>query len=136
MKTFKDWLTLGLAMALAAVVTFEVVTRMPHAAPSPSPAPVVDGVKLGKAYAPQVLSSLSDAWNAAADALAQGKSMAEAQAVLQQSWQSARAKAFTASVAPEFSRVLAEATEPRDAAQRAQVVSLWRDFAKGVKGGR
>jgi hypothetical protein len=137
-KTFKDWLTLGLAMALTAVVTFEVVTRLPHAAPSPSPspAPAVNGVKLGKAYAPQVLSTLADSWNAAADALAQGKSMAEAQATLQQSWQSARARAFVASVAPEFTKVIAEATEPKDAAQRAQVVSLWRDFAKGVKGGR
>lgn len=136
MKTFKDWLTLGLGMALAALVTFEVVTRRPHGEPAPSPVPVVDGAKLGRAYAPQVLSTLSDAWNAAADTLARGKSMAEARASLQQNWQAARARAFVASTAPEFAKVIAEGTEPKDAAQRAQVEALWRAFARGLKGGR
>jgi hypothetical protein len=132
-KTFKDWSILVLGMTLAAMTTFEVVTRVYR--PSSIPA-AVDGAKLGRAYAPQVVSTLSDAWNAAADALGQGKSVAEAQAALQQSWQAARAKAFAASVAPDFSKVLAEGVEPKDDAQRAQVVALWRSFARGLKGGR
>jgi hypothetical protein len=133
-KTFKDWLILALGMALASVATFEVVTRLPHAAPKPKP--LVDGAKLGRAYAPQVVSTLSDAWNAAADALSQGKSVAEAQATLQQNWQAARAKAFVASTAPEFAKVLADGTEPKDDTQRAAAVALWRSFARGLKGGR
>ena len=134
MKTFKDWMILVLGMALAAVATFEVVTRLPHAAPSPAPA--VDGAKLGRAYASSGVATLSDAWGAAADSLGRGKTVAEAQAALQQNWQAARAKAFVASVAPEFSKVLADGAEPKDDAQRARVVALWRGFARGLKGGR
>ena len=135
MKTYKDWLILVMGMAMASLATFEVVSRLPHAAPSPTPA--VDGAKLGRAYATTVVATLSDAWVAAADALGQGKTVAEAQAALQQGWQAARAKAFAASVTPEFSRVLADGAEPKDAAQRAEVVALWRAFAAGLtKGGR
>lgn len=134
MKTPKDWLILVLGMALAALTTYEVVTRQAH--PAPSPAAVVDGAKLGRAYATTVVATLSDAWNAAADSLGQGKTMAEAQAALQQNWQAARAKAFVAAVAPEFAKVLTEGAEPKDDAQRAQVVALWRAFARGLKGGR
>ena len=85
------------------------------------PQPAVNG-RLGRAFARVAASTLADAWIAAADALTQGKTMAEAQAALQQNWQAARAKAFVATVAPEFAKVIAEATEPKDAAQRAEVV--------------
>src|SRR6202012_822507 len=105
-KTFKDWMILARGMAPAALVTFEVVTRLPHAAPTPAPA--VDGAKLGRAYATSVVATLSDAWSTAADALGQGKTVAQAQAALQQNWQAERAKAFTAAVSPEFAKVLAE----------------------------
>jgi hypothetical protein len=44
--------------------------------------------------------------------------------------------ARAASVAPEFAKTLAEGAEPKDDAQRAQVVALWRSFARGLKGGR
>ena len=81
-------------------------------------------------------ATLSEAWDAAADALVQGKTVAEAQATLQQTWKAARAKAFVASVAPEFAKVLPEGAEPKDDAQRAQVVALWKAFATGLKGGR
>lgn len=134
MKTSKDWLILVLGMVLAALMTFEVVTRLPH--PAPSPSSVVDGAKLGRAYAPEVISTLSDAWNAAADTLAQGKTVAEAQATLQQTWQAGRAKAFAATVAPAFAAALPEGAEPKDDAQRARVAALWRAFARGLKGGR
>ncbi len=134
MKTFKDWLILGLGMALAVLTTFEVVTRQPQETPGPVPA--VDGATLGRAYATTVVATLSDAWNAAADALVRGQTMAEAQATLQQNWQAARAKAFVASVAPEFARALPEGDEPKDDAQRDAVVALWRAFARGLKGGR
>jgi hypothetical protein len=132
-KTYRDYVILALAMALTGVATYEVTTRLPHAAPSPTPA--VDGAKLGRAYATTVVATLSDAWDAAADALGQGKTVAEAQAALQQTWQAGRAKAFAAAVTPEFSRVLAEGAEPKDDAQRAQVVALWRAFAAGLKKG-
>lgn len=135
MKTFKDWLILGMGLALAALATFDVVSRF-HAAPAPTTVPTVDGAKLGRAYAKTVVSTLSDAWNAAADAVGQGKTMAEAQAALQQNWQAARSKAFAASTAPEFAKVLADGAEPKDEAQRGEVAALWRAFARGLKGGR
>ncbi len=96
----------------------------------------VDGAALGRAYAPAVVSTLSDAWSAAADALAQGKTVSGAQAVLQDTWKANRVSAFTAKVAPGFTKVMAEATEPKDPTQRAEVVALWRGFARGLKGGR
>jgi hypothetical protein len=134
-KTYKDWLILVLGMALASLATFEVVTRLSsHGVPGPGSA--VDGAMLGRAYAPVVVATLSDAWNAAADALGRGQTVAQAQAALQQNWQAGRTKAFAASVAPEFAKVLPEGSEPKDDAQRAAVVALWRAFAKGLKGGR
>ena len=100
------------------------------------PSVVVNGRGLGRSYAPQVASSLGDAWLAAADAIERGQSMTEAQAALQKAWQDSRVRAFSAGVAPEFSRVLPEGQEPTDPVLRARVVKLWRDFAAGLKGGR
>jgi hypothetical protein len=129
-KTIKDWLLLLVGLALAGLVTFDLVSRRPASPAPPTPA------ALGRAYATTVVATLADAWIAAADALEKGKAVADARSALQDGWQAARTKAFVASVAPEFAKVLAEGAEPKDAAQRAQAVALWREFARGLKGGR
>ena len=137
MKSIKHWLLLGLGVGgfLATAVTLDLVKHVPTST-STAPVILVDGEKLGRAYAPTVVASLSEAWNAAADALGQGKSLTESQEILQQTWQELRAKAFVADVGPDFAKVLPEGTEPIDDAQRAEVVALWRAFARGLKGGR
>ncbi len=119
-------------LAIAGVVTYDHFVPPGPAAPRS----IVNGKALGRSFAPSVSSGLGDAWLAAADALEQGKAVSDAQAALQSAWQTARIKAFTATVAPEFSKVLAEGAEPADPTQRAAVVKLWRDFAAGLKGGR
>ena len=121
-----------------AVVVLAGVVAYDHLAPRGPAVPqsIVNGKALGRAFAPSVSSSLGDAWLAAADELEQGKGMSDAQTALQAAWQDARTKAFAAKVAPEFSKVLAEGSEPTDPAKRAEVVKLWRDFAAGLKGGR
>jgi hypothetical protein len=136
-KPIKHWLLVGtgLGLFLATAVTLDLVSQVPRN-PPPVTMTRVDGAQLGKAYARSVVASLSESWNAAADTLAQGKSMAEAQETLQQTWQELRVKDFVAGVAPDFAQVLAEGSEPRDDAQRAEVVALWRAFARGLKGGR
>ncbi|WP_435005801.1 hypothetical protein P12x_003574 [Tundrisphaera lichenicola] len=97
---------------------------------------VVNGRALGRAYAPIVVSSLADGWIAAAEALERGQSVSEAQGVLQSTWQSIRTREFRAKVAPEFSSILPEGSEPTDPARRTEVIRLWREFAEGLKGGR
>ena len=122
---------------LAVLLLAGVVVHDRFEAGGPSgPRPIVNGKALGRSFAPTVASNLGDAWLAAADALERGKTMSEAQAALQLAWQDARVKAFTAKVAPEFVKVLAEGQEPTNPAERAEVVKLWRDFAAGLKGGR
>jgi hypothetical protein len=122
---------------LALLLLAGVVVHDHFEADGPSgPRSTVNGKALGRSFAPTVASNLGDAWLAAASTLEQGKTMSEAQVALQQAWQDARIKAFTAKVAPEFIKVLPEGQEPTNPAERAEVVRLWRDFASGLKGGR
>lgn len=129
---FRDYLTPALVLLLGGVMAYD------HLAPKDvAVAPTgVNGKALGHKFAGSVAASFGDAWESAAETLAAGKSIAEAQATMQTTWQEGRAKAFATVVAPEFSKVLGEGSEPADAAQRASVVQLWRDFATGLKGGR
>ena len=133
MKSFKDLLLVAMGLAIGGLATFVVIDVRSHAPAAPT---AVNGAALGRTYAPMVVSTLSDAWIVAADALAQGKTVTEAQTILQDKWKVDRGAAFTAKVSPGFARVLTEATEPKDAAQRAEVVALWKSFASGLKGGR
>lgn len=134
MQKLKEWFMPAAVLALAMVVAYDHLA--PRRADVTDAVKAVDGAALGRAFAPTLAATLSDAWLAAADAIAKGKGVAEAQGVLQDAWKKARIDAFVAKVAPEFAKVLAEGTEPRDDAQRAAVAKLWRDFARGLKGGR
>ena len=129
----RDVFTPVLVLMLGGVVAYDHF--VPHE-PAVVPAAAVDGKALGRQFAGSVATAFGDAWVAAADTLEQGKSISDAQATLQTKWQDGRTKAFTTLVAPEFSKILGEGAEPTDAAQRAAVVKLWRDFAAGLKGGR
>ncbi len=129
---FRDFLTPMILLALAGVVAYDHLSPREPAVASP----VVNGKTLGRKFAGTVASSFGDAWLSAANTLEQGKTVADAQAAMQASWQEGRAKAFSAQVAPEFSKVLGEGAEPTDPTKRAEVVKLWRDFATGLKGGR
>lgn len=136
MKTFtavfRDILSPALILVLSGIVAYDHFK--PHEASSPSAA--VDGNALGRKYAPTVCSTLGDAWGKAADMLESGHSVTESIGTLQAAWQEDRVSAFSKQVAPEFARVLPEGTEPADPAKRAEVVKLWREFSKGLKGGR
>lgn len=129
---FRDLITPLLVIGLAGVIAFDHF--LPHDRDA-RPA-LVDGKALGRSFAPLAASALADGWIAAADAMDSGKSVAEAQAILQAAWKEARVKAFAAKVAPALGVVLPEGAEPNDPAKRAEVSKLWRDFAAGLKGGR
>jgi hypothetical protein len=129
-KTIKDWLLVLMGVALAGLLTFDYVSRRQANPTPPTPA------ALGRVYAKTVVVTLADAWIAAADALEKGKSVVESRKALQDGWQAARTKAFVEGVAPEFAKVLPEGSEPKDATQRAQAIAFWREFARGLKGGR
>ena len=119
-------------LTLAGVLLFTHLHAPPAAAPHDH---AINGVALGKAYAPTLAGTYADAWVAAARALEEGKAVADAQKAMQDTWQAERIAAFKKDVEPGFSLVLPAGTEPTDAARRAEVVRLWRDFAKGLKGG-
>ncbi|GAC1475463.1 MAG: hypothetical protein NVSMB9_28070 [Isosphaeraceae bacterium] len=99
----------------------------------PPPTPTVKGEALGRAYSTWLLSTYADSWLVAAKALEEGHSVAEAQQILQSSWNESRTQAFRSQVQPAFSVFLSEEKEPLDPAQRARVVSLWRSFATGLR---
>jgi hypothetical protein len=134
MKTLKELLSPLSFLLLAGVVVFDHLA--PNRAPAPPPVPVVDGRVLGKTYAPILLASYADAWLAAAKTLEEGKSVSEAQKALQDTWKDERVKAFTDHVAASFALVLPEGAEPSTPEKRTEVVELWRDFARGLKGDR
>jgi hypothetical protein len=134
MKTLKDYLT-PVSVLVFTVVAF-IDHRIHRPVRPPSPVPTVTGQVLGRSYAPLLLSGYSDAWLAAAQTLEEGKSVADAQTALQETWKAARVKSFTDHVAPSFGLVLAEGDEPSTPEKRAQVVKLWRDFARGLRGDR
>jgi hypothetical protein len=131
MKTLKDAVTPLVMLILTATILYD------HFSPrsAPAPAPTVNATALGRTYGPVLLSTYADAWLAAAKVLDEGKPVAEAQKTLQETWKTVRVKAFTEEVAPVFGLVLPEGTEPASPEKRAQVVELWRSFAKGLKGG-
>jgi hypothetical protein len=130
MTKIKDYLTPASVLVLAGVLLFNHVTTQP----TPSPSPAVNGVALGRSFAPVLASSYADGWLAAAKVLEDGKPVADAQKALQETWKEGRTKAFVADVVPGFSVVLPEGAEPASPEKRAQVVELWRSFAKGLKG--
>jgi hypothetical protein len=130
MKTIKDVVAVVLILVLGGVVLFDRLA--PRQAPAPLPVPAVSGQVLGRAYAPLFLASYSDAWLAAARVLEEGKPVAEAQKTLQETWKDARVKAFTNHVGSSFALVLPAGAEPTTPEKRAQVVKLWRDFARGL----
>ena len=133
MKTLKDALTPLAILILSATILYDHFST--RNVPGPTPTPTVNGTALGKKYAPVLVSTYADAWLAAAKVVEDGKPIAEAQKTLQESWKEARVKAFTDEVGPTFAVVLPEGTEPSSPERRAQVVELWRTFAKGLKGG-
>jgi hypothetical protein len=102
----------------------------------PAPVAAADGVALGRSYAPVLASTYGDGWTAAADSLEKGGTVGDAQKALQDTWRDARERAFAARAVPAFARVLPEGAEPSTPEKRAEVVKLWRDFARGLKGGK
>jgi hypothetical protein len=102
----------------------------------PAPVAAADGVALGRAYAPVLASTYGEAWQAAAKAVAEGKTIADAQKVVQDTWRESRERAFAAKVAPAFSRVLPEGAEPATPEKRAEVARMFHDFGAGLKGGK
>lgn len=134
MKNFKALLMPAALLILSGVVIYDrfLDPTRNHS----NPVGPVSGATLGRGYALVVTSTLGEAWNIAAQAVVDGKSVAEARKDLQDYWLAARTKTFTATVIPEFSKVLPEGTEPKSTEDRAAVAKLWRDFAKGLKGGR
>ena len=132
MRAFKDYGTPVSLLILSGVVLFDHVSLLAM----PRPEPAINAQVLGRAYAPSLVNSYADGWVAAAKTLEEGKSVAEAQKALQETWREARLQAFRTEVAPVFAIVLPEGTEPADATKRAQVAILWRAFAKGLRAGR
>lgn len=118
------------AVILAAAGWFAYDRLGPGPAP---PDPRVNAATLGKSYAPKLADACADGWESAAATLESGKTVAESLAAFKAAWSDSLRKAFASEVKPTFALVLPEGTEPADAAKRAEVVKLWRDFAAGLR---
>jgi hypothetical protein len=130
---------IALNVLFVVVVLFALFWRAtPRPGPNPPspPAPTVDAATTGRQFVPILGSTYGDAWLAAADAMEQGKSVPEAQKILQDKWKDARTKEFLAKVKPVFEAVMPEGEDPGDPAKRKAIAELWRDFGRGLKGAR
>ena len=134
MRAIKDYATPISVLIMAGVMLYDHLAPT-NVTPVVPVDPTVNGQTLGKEYGTALLASYADAWNAAATTLESGKTVAEAQKSLQDTWQEGRSKAFQAKVAPAFSQILPAGTEPADATKRTQVAQLWRAFATGLAAG-
>ena len=128
----KDQQRLRTALAVLATVGLVHVTQADRTG-DPGRPTLDRGEQLGRAYAPAVLKTYADAWDAAAAALAEGKTVAQSQALLQETWKRERSRAFNEGARPEFLELLPEGQEPADPQERARVVSFWKSFAKGMR---
>lgn len=102
--------------------------------PAPEPIPHVNGVAVGKQYAPALLDSFAVAYEAAAAKLEKGGTMDEASTVAADTFKQARVDSFVKIVGPSLTKIIKPGTEPRDDEHRAEVVKFDRDFAKGLRG--
>jgi hypothetical protein len=135
---WKSYLLPGLnALVLATVVVvfgYDRFFRKPPAPPAP-PDPAAAFVALGSGFAPALAGSLADGFEAGADALRGGKTVAESDRTLKDAFLASRQKAFSVQVAPRFAGVLADGEEPKTSAERTALESAWRAFARGLRGG-
>jgi hypothetical protein len=107
----------------------------PAALPIP-PAPVPAGIEgVGTVYGKSLDVSLAMAWEAAADVLEKGGTMADAMKMYQDSWKTNREKLWTTFGAVEFAKVVPDASDVSDPAKRSAIVKLWRGFATGLRTG-
>ncbi len=120
-----------------AVLVMGVVVAYDHfhgrVDPSNPDTTTVNGVALGKEYAPMLAAAYAQGWEAAAIAIESGKTVSEAQQSLQASWRESLNTSFRTTVEPGFGVVLPAGTEPTDQAKRKQVADLWRAFARGLR---
>lgn len=131
LASIREWATPISILVLAFSIAFYAIYGRQDSVPSS-----VDGVALGRSYAPVFLGTYAAAWDVAADQLVAGKSVPEVQKAMVAAWKDARYKAFDQKVTPAFSKVLPEGTEPRDDSHRREVARVWHDFAKGLRKGK
>lgn len=133
-KSSKDWLIVGLVVLALGAVGLAIGEHRAHA-PAPPPDPTAGLAYWGRHYGPTLARSEATGWDAAADAMAQGKSVADCMVAKQSAALCARQTAF-ATLEPKLAAVLPEGAEPKDDADRARVANAWRAFASGLKGGK
>jgi hypothetical protein len=113
--------------AVAAALTWYAWNSIP---------PSGDGVVAGRAFAPELSNALAAGFDAAAEAIEHGKSVAEADQALKTVFHDVRARAFADRVAPRFEAIVPSGTEPKDDATRRAFAQLHRDFAQGLRRSR
>ena len=132
-RSAETW-TQSLRTVLAVVATAGLfVLRQAGKPPADEPPRLDQGERIGRSYAPYFLKAYARAWDAAADSFDAGKSVAESQGVLQETWKQERLRLFNERVRPEFSKRLPEGMEPGNAQERAEIVAFWRSFARGLR---
>jgi len=92
-----------------------------------------NGVALGRAFVPVLASSLADGFEKAADLLEQGKTVQEANETLKATFLSAREKAFQEKASPAFAAIVPANSEPKDENAKKSYITLFRDFASGLR---
>ena len=132
-KSLRDILLTALLLIVGASIVQDRLTNDHAAAASPRE---INAVALGKSYRFMLASTYAEGWVAAAKALEDGKTIQEAQQVLQDTWKEARNEAFRTRLRPSFTKILPEGTEPVSAEQRTRVATFWRSFAAGLRGTR
>lgn len=129
MNRFKEFATPLSVLLLASAMLFDHFVGCPDHVPTPGPGPN-DAKTAGHAYGVHLATTNAQAWLDAAAAFDAGKTVAEAQAVMQASWLTARQAALSTDLAPVMDSVLPEGAEPT-ASQRTALSACWRAIAAG-----
>lgn len=98
-----------------------------------SPVPRVDGVALGREFVKPLAGALADGFDAYADAIHGGKTAADSDKALKDTFHASRAKAFAEHAGPALLSIVEDGGEPKDDTQRAALERFHRDFAKGLR---
>jgi hypothetical protein len=122
-----------LPWALLVVLVLSFVWYVAHGRHPDGPEPPVDAIALGRSFAPKLTDALADGFDAEADALEAGKSVAQADEVLKTVFHDARARAFATHAAEAFAAVVPSGGEPGNDDARKAFARMHRDFAKGLR---
>jgi len=131
------WLELGgMALASAVLTAAIVLLCVGFSTSKPSEPGTTDAVALGRTFVAKLADALAQGFDAGAEAIAQGKSMGDGNAILKTTFTTARARAFEQHAGKAIRDLVPDGQDFPDDDTRKAMTSLFQGFAKGLREAR